>query len=185
MENSELFDRLSDACVRLGADRAAVISVSNVKLDAAFRDMCAANLCGMWGRCYMCPPDLGDIDTLMEKAREYGYALVYQSISSLEDSFDFEGMEAAKRKSNGIAISLREAVSGAGVAKMLALGAGGCGVCEECAKREGVPCRFPKLALPSLEAYGFDVAQLAKLCDMKYTNGPDTVTYFGAVLFSL
>ena len=40
-------------------------------------------------------------------------------------------------------------------------------------------------AMPSLEAYGVNVSQLAKTAEMKYVNGQDTVTYFGAVLFSL
>ena len=69
--------------------------------------------------------------------------------------------------------------------KRLHLGSGGCGVCETCAKRIGESCRFPKLAMPSLEAYGINVSALAKASGMKYINGQDTVTYFGAVLFSL
>ena len=41
----------------------------------------------------------------------------------------------------------------------------------------------PALAMSSLEAYGIDVAQLAKQAGMKYINGVNTVTYFGAVFF--
>jgi hypothetical protein len=39
--------------------------------------------------------------------------------------------------------------------------------------------------MPSLEAYGVNVSGLASVAGMKYINGQDTVTYFGAVLFSL
>jgi hypothetical protein len=39
--------------------------------------------------------------------------------------------------------------------------------------------------MPSLEAYGINVSELAKSAGMKYINGQDTVTYFGAVLFSV
>jgi predicted metal-binding protein len=52
-----------------------------------------------------------------------------------------------------------------------------------CAKRTDEPCRHPDLAMASLEAYGFNVSRLAAAADMKYINGQNTVTYFGAVLF--
>ena len=39
-------------------------------------------------------------------------------------------------------------------------------------------------ACASLEAYGVSVSQLAELSGMRYINGENTVTYFGAVLFS-
>ena len=66
---------------------------------------------------------------------------------------------------------------------LLHLGAGGCGVCEVCAKRENQPCRFPELAVASLEGYGVHVSKLAEAAGMKYINGQNTVTYFGAVFF--
>jgi predicted metal-binding protein len=71
-----------------------------------------------------------------------------------------------------------------GLNKVLHLGAGGCGVCEVCAKRTGEPCRFPEKAMPSLEAYCINVSELARAAGMKYVNGQNTVTYFGAVLFT-
>jgi len=42
----------------------------------------------------------------------------------------------------------------------------------------------PDRAMPSLEAYGINVSLLAKTSGMKYINGANTVTYFGAVLFN-
>ncbi|MBM3710008.1 MAG: DUF2284 domain-containing protein, partial [Actinobacteria bacterium] len=36
----------------------------------------------------------------------------------------------------------------------------------------------------SLEAYCMNVSTLAELCNMKYINGQNTVTYFGAFLFN-
>lgn len=133
----------------------------------------------------MCPPDVGDIDVLMSQIKRYDYALVYQTVSALEDSFDFEGMTEAKKCTMPIAQKLRGVFADKDIQNALHLGAGGCGVCEACAKGKNEPCRFPELALPSLEAYGINVSQLAKSADMKYTNGPNTVTYFGAVLFSV
>ena len=147
--------------------------------------MCASNACGMYGKCWMCPPDVGDIDVLMGEVGKYDYALVYQTVTELEDSYDFEGMIAAKKRSYPLAQGLRKIFGDPQFAKVLHLGAGGCGVCNVCAKRTNEPCRFPEKAMPSLEAYGVNVSELAKASGMKYINGQDTVTYFGAVLFDL
>lgn len=180
-----LFETLSDTARKLGAHKAAVISAKDIPLDRAFRDMCASNACGMYGKCYMCPPDVGDIDVLMSELSQYEYALVYQTVTPLEDSFDFEGMIQAKKRSYPLAQTLRGVFQDANIAHTLHLGAGGCGVCETCAKAENKPCRYPQKATASLEAYGINVSALAQAADMKYINGQNTVTYFGAVLFSL
>jgi predicted metal-binding protein len=184
MEN-KMLEKIIDEALRLGVFKANVIKAEQIETDMAFRDMCASNSCGMYGRCYMCPPDVGDIDLLMAEVKKYDYALVYQTVTVLEDSFDFEGMIAAKKRTYPISQSLRDVFTDMNISKVLHLGAGGCGVCEKCAKQTGEPCRFPTKALPSLEAYGINVSALAKSAEMKYINGQDTVTYFGAVLFTL
>ncbi len=176
---------LIQKAIGLGAYKACVIAASDISTDRAFRDMCKMNACGVYGKCWMCPPYVGDIDELMQKIREYDYALVYQTVSELEDSFDFEGMVAAKKRTYPLAQAFRKVFSDMNISRVLHLGAGGCGVCEVCAKKTNEPCRFPEKAMPSLEAYGINVSELAKAAGMKYINGKDTVTYFGAVLFSL
>lgn len=184
MEN-KLFNKVCDAAIGLGAYKASVIPTSEISLDKSFRDTCESNACGVYGKCYMCPPDIGDIDVLINKVGQYDYALVYQTVSELEDSYDFEGMIAAKTSTYPIAQKLRAVFDELSVTKVLHLGAGGCGVCDKCAKTDNLPCRFPELAMPSLEAYGINVSLLSKSAQMKYTNGPNTVTYFGAVLFTI
>ena len=183
MENKDIIQHVLE---RLKGDvyKANVIETKDITVDRAFRDMCAVNACRIYGKCWMCPPDVGDIDTLMSKIRKYDYAFVYQTVTQLEDSFDFEGMVQAKRKSYPIAQRLRSIFLDMKISHTLHLGAGGCGVCETCAKATNEPCRFPDRAMPSLEAYGINVSELAKAANMKYINGQDTVTYFGAVLFS-
>ena len=184
-DEEKLFEALCRAAIESGADKASVITTDLIVTDRAFRGMCEANRCGVYGKCWMCPPDVGDIDELMKSVRDYRFALVYQTISDLEDSYDFEGMIAAKKRSYPLAQALRRLFDGNGFSRVLHLGAGGCGVCEKCAKRTDEPCRFPDLAMPSLEAYGINVSKLAESAGMKYVNGANTVTYFGAVLFTL
>jgi len=182
MENKELFEFLTDTALKLGAFKAKVIDAEKVETDRSFRAICESNSCGAFGRCWACPPDCGDIDELMASLKDYRYALVFQTVGELEDSYDFEGMIEHKKSYVRILDKLR-AEARKVLSKALYLGAGGCGMCDECAKRRGEPCVDPENAIVSLEAYGVNVSRLAAVSDMKYINGKDTVTYFGAIFF--
>ena len=184
-EKEKKFAELLSLTSEMGVFKVKIIQVEKIETDKSFRSLCESNACGMYGKCYMCPPNVGNIDELMAQIKNYDYGLVYQIVGQIEDSYDFEGMLDEKKKSYLITQKLRKVFNNIGISKVLHLGAGGCGVCDKCAQQDGIPCRFPELATPSLEAYGVNVSNLAKVADMKYTNGQNTVTYFGAVLFSL
>ncbi len=183
MDKQEIFEKLTLLSVEAGAFKSNIISAKNIEMNRSFRDVCATNACGMYGKCYMCPPDIGDIEALMSEIKKYDYALVYQTVTELEDSFDFEGMMEAKKKFYSLAQKIRKVFFDMNILNTLHLGAGGCGVCQKCAKVDNEPCRFPEKALSSLEAYGVNVSATVKNTKMKYINGADTVTYFGMVLF--
>ena len=176
-------EALREEVLRLGAYRAEFIETERIEADASFRKLCESNACGNYGKCWMCPPDAGDIDALMNEAQSYQKALVYQTVGKLEDSYDFEGMMEAARLHNELSRALAKWFATLPFAKKLHLGAGGCHMCGVCAKRTNEPCRHPELAMPSLETYGIDVSELAASSGMKYINGQNTVTYFGALLF--
>lgn len=185
METNQLFDRLVEIALAEGAYKASVIEVDRVETDVRFRALCASNVCGNYGRNWMCPPDAGDIESLMAELRTYSHVLVYQTVNELEDSYDFEGMMEAGVSHNRLMCSLRMKLAAEPFSRVLHLGAGGCRMCEVCAKRTNEPCRHPDLAVASLETYGVNVSKLAEASGMKYINGQNTVTYFGAMFFNL
>ena len=182
MSTDERMLRLREEVIRMGAFRAEWLPASELPTDPVFRDMCASNACGMYGKCWMCPPEVGDIHALIASLADYSHVLVYQTVGELEDSYDVENMMLAGEQHNALAQAIRELFRREAFPSALHLGAGGCRVCKICAKCEDLPCRFPHLAMPSLEAYGVNVSQLAKKADMRSVNGQNTVTYFGAVL---
>ena len=59
----------------------------------------------------------------------------------------------------------------------------GCGRCETCTY-PSAPCRFPDRLYHSIEGYGFAVNELAAEAGLRYNNGVNTVTFFGALLFN-
>ena len=176
-------DKLLEAILSAGATKAAFITQEQIVLSAEFRKPCESNQCGMYGRCWMCPPAIGEIEPLMEKVRSYPTGLLYQTIGELEDSFDIEGMFEAKKihaqVSQTFEVMVKEQMPG----MYLHLTCGGCYLCDTCAITQNKPCRFPEKALSSLEGYGVDVYNTVKDTPLKYINGQNTVTYFGLVLF--
>lgn len=165
-----------------GATKAALLAACEIPFNAELRAYCEANACGTYGKNYGCPPYAGTPEEVMARAKEYENALVFQTVSELEDSFDFEGMMEAGARHKALTAELYEKVRAMQV-KCLPLSAGACSVCEKCACLEHAPCRFPDRAISSLEAYCVNVSLLAGKCGMRYTNGENTVTYFSAILF--
>ena len=165
----------------LGVHRAAFVPVEDIVFDPSLRLSCEQNYCGNFGANYMCPPDIGNVEDLIQKARGYKTALVFQTVGKIEDSFDIEGMGEVKRRHLEISTEATKIVKKA-YPDCMPLGAGGCMICERCGKIDGVPCRHPEDAVPSLESYGIWVSKLAEAAGMKYINGQNTVTYFGAFL---
>lgn len=166
-----------------GAFKAAIIKQNQIVLSKEFRSICATNQCGGYGRCWVCPPELGDIETLIQEVRQYPLGLWYQSVAQIEDSFDIEGMFAAGEAHAWLSQRLEASITPILKKNHLHLTCGGCHLCPTCAKITGEPCRRPGQALASLEGYGIDVYQTTCSTDLRYINGPNTVTYFGMILF--
>ena len=175
-------DKLIRLAIEAGAKKAAIIQTENIVLSSVFRDICARNTCGKYGRCWMCPPDIGEIDALMARLKGYEQGLLYQTIYAIEDSFDIEGMGEAAVRHARVSQAVNDAVKPL-LPGNLHLSCGGCNLCERCAKLDDQPCRMPEKALPPMEGYGIDVYQTVRPTDLKYTNGQNTVTFFGIVLF--
>jgi predicted metal-binding protein len=178
--NSEV--NLVNKCLKHGAYKAYIIDVDKIPFDKGLRKYCEANYCGAYGKNYACPPNVGSVDEVIAKAKLYKKALIFQTVGNLEDSYDIEGMEKAKVNHSKLAKKINAEVKSI-YDDYLQLTAGGCDICPTCAITDDKPCRFPDKAISSLEAYCMNVSTLAGLCGMKYINGQNTVTYFGAYLF--
>ena len=173
---------LIETALNCGAASAAVVPVEKIPFEREFRAACEDNICGKYGTNWMCPPDVGDIDEMISRAKSYKYALVFQSIGQLEGSYDLKGMIAAAKNHQDIMTAIARDIQPT-LGDSLFLGAGGCKICTRCGKPDDIPCRFPEKATASLEAYGVSVAGLASASGLRYINGQNTVTFFGGVLF--
>lgn len=173
---------LVQLAMNCGAYKAAYLNGNQIAMSEEFRRICETNACGNYNRCYMCPPNIAPIQDLMDRVRSYDSAMLYQSVTVIEDSFDFEGMMAAAHAHALLSQRIQKELPKTD--GYLHLSSGGCHLCKVCAKRDNRPCRNPAQALASLEGYGIDVYSTSRATDLAYINGQNTVTYFGILLFS-
>ena len=179
---SKIQDRLQALFLQEGAAQTAVIPEAKIVTSGKYRELCEANQCGKYGQCWMCPPDVGPIEDLMDMIHQYPVSVWFQTTYHLEDNFDIKGMMAGSKAHSAMAHRIKKKLPEIlGKAPYLLLSVGGCGVCERCSKRDGLPCRHPDEAVTSLEACGISVYDSIQGTDMLYINGEGTVTFFGAV----
>ena len=158
-----------------------VVDMADVTFMQEVRKMCEANTCRKYATTWACPPAVGTVEECRSRCQAYGKMLVFSAKYDLDGSFDYEGMVAAGQAFKDVSRRVGEALRPS-LGDCLLLANEGCGKCERCTY-PGAPCRFPDQVHGSIEAYGIMVSHLAHKAGMKYHNGPNTVTYFGAIAF--
>lgn len=171
----------NEALKKLGVHEYGVILTKDIEFCSDIQDICKNNVCRVYGKTWACPPAIGGIDECRARCNKYDNAFVFTAKYDLEDSFDYEGMEAAGDDFRQLCDRLYQAVGGDGESCML-LANGGCKRCVECTY-PNAPCVMPEKLFRALEGHGILVSDIAKKAGVKYYNGTDTVTYFGVVFY--
>lgn len=159
----------------------ALIGTGQIPFSSEVVQMCRANQCGKYGTCWTCPPGVGAPEELEKRIRAYRNACVFTCTHMLEDSFDFEGMIEGQQKAQRVLQGIMEQLRRDGC-DFMALGCEGCARCKVCTYPDA-PCRFPEDAVPSVEACGIHVVELARRSGLRYGNGASSVTYFCMIMF--
>lgn len=174
-------EKLKQLALQCGMCEVGCIEVNTLEYYPEIREICKGNACGKYGTSWACPPGVGSLEECRVRCEKYETMLLFTKKYDLEDSFDFEGMmegkDDFKNQVNIFDKKVKDILS-----DYFLFSNEGCEKCEKCTYPD-VPCRFPKQLHPSLEGYGFNVSELAKNAEIKYHNGMNTVTYFGALLF--
>ena len=147
------------------------------------REMCEQNSCGRYNRAWNCPPVCGTIKELEAVCLSYKNGILVNSVTTLEDSFDWEGMIAGGRGLCELLIDVKSFADDVGLKDYRIFGGGGCYGCEDCSYPDN-PCHHPDKLFTPIEACGINVMLMAKDAGFKYINGQNTVTFFGMILFN-
>ena len=159
------------------------VPVQKIQFSAEFRAACEMNRCGKYGTNWTCPPAVGEFSKGVDRIRVFSEGLVLQTIWTLTDAFDIEGMLASGQAHNQRVRSAYQQVSPLLGGATQLFSAGACSVCERCTYLDQQPCPFPERAVAPLEGYGIDVTHLIEQAGLRYNNGPNTVSYVGMILF--
>jgi len=147
------------------------------------RAMCVQNSCGKYEKSWICPPACGTVEELAAACKSYKKGILMNSVTQLEDSFDWENMQEGGRKLYSLLKEVKGFADEYGFEDYRVFGGGRCYGCEECSYPDA-ECLHPKQTFTPIEACGIMVSTLAKDTGFKYINGQNTVTFFGMMLFN-
>ncbi|MDR1028550.1 MAG: DUF2284 domain-containing protein [Clostridiales Family XIII bacterium] len=173
-------EALIDRAIETGFSNAGELNVSALVFMPEVRDMCTADRCHKYGKNWRCPPGCGSIEDASERASNYSFGILVQTIGKMDGDFDYTAILTAseKHKKNFSALidDLKTRYD-----DILPMGAGTCELCETCTYPDA-PCRFPDKSISSMEAYGLWVSKVCELSDVPYYHGKHTITYTSCYL---
>ncbi|SHI19801.1 DUF2284 domain-containing protein [Desulfosporosinus lacus] len=180
-----VINNLVKDALALNATHASVAEVAEIKFNEDFRKLCEQNSCGSYNKNWMCPPAVGPIKDLKERAIRFKQGLLFQTVHPIASSLDWKGMMAGGANHTKIFRKILECMeNNYNFKEILPLNAGPCTYCTKCAYLTGEKCQFPDKAVSSVEANGIDVMDLVKTSGIPYYNGKNTVSYVALILFS-
>ena len=175
------YDALTAIAQESGFTAWAPLDPATISLKPEVRDMCAANTCGKYAKCWSCPPGCGTLEECEERLRKYSKGILVQTTGDMEDSFDFETVMEIEKQHKDNFKRMYDSLHHQGV-QVLALGTGCCTQCASCAY-PNQPCRFPERMISSMEAYGMLVLEVCKANGLQYYYGSNKMSYTGCFLF--
>lgn len=167
--------------LQVGFTHAASLDPSTLRFRSEVRDMCAANRCNKYGKCWSCPPGCGSLEEIADRARSFSRGILVQSTGLMEDDFDVETMDETAKLQRERFFALTELVRPL-YPNCLPMASGACDACPTCTYPDA-PCRYPARSVPSMEAYGLVVSDVCVDAGAPYYHGPKTITFTSCILY--
>ena len=158
------------------------VDISELEFEDWVRDFCK-NGCRSYNSSWACPPAVGTLEECRERCLQYRNMMLFDKCYKLSGSFDSIGVQNAMSDFKLIVDRYAELLSPI-LSRSLFLTNEGCTRCEKCTWPDA-PCRFPEKLHHTIEGYGFNITKMARRAGLHYNGGPNTVTFFGAVLYDI
>ena len=166
---------------RVGLSEIGPLDISDLDFEDWVRSFCQ-NGCRNYNRTWACPPAVGTLEECRERCRHYQHMMLFDRCYKLSGSSRYRLVDSAMEDFKIIVDDFDELVSPI-LSESLFLSNEGCKRCKECTW-PNAPCRFPDKLHHTIEGYGFNIAKLARKAGLHYNGGPETVTFFGAILYN-
>ena len=167
--------------LEMGFTEAAPLDPAALRPLESVRAYCAEEKCGYYGKSWACPPACGSLEDCAARMHAFPKGVLLVTQAHREDESSFDEIIAVSRRHKTRHYAFAEKMQAA-LPRVLALGSGGCSLCETCTYPDA-PCRQPDKRVSSLEAYGILVNDICTKNGMKYYHGPNTITYPACYLF--
>ncbi|WP_053955513.1 DUF2284 domain-containing protein [Inediibacterium massiliense] len=159
------------------------IEIDDLIIHKKVRDACIRNKCGQYGKNFMCPPYVGEIEDFQKRLKEYEKGFLITIQDHIKQPSIMENFYVSAIKLHHILLDIEKEAKKIGYEKAYALIGGNCKLCKVCNAKLGKDiCNDPKRARPSLEAVGIDVIDTCKKVGISIEFKKNEVTWVGLIL---
>ncbi len=173
-------DTVFDLAEQIGFSHYAPLNVATLEFLPEVRAMCSADRCKSYGRSWSCPPAVGELDIITNRAKKYTGGIIVQTTGTMEDEFDLEAIKNVQVEHKAKFETLVRQVKRL-TPSCMPMASGTCTRCKKCTYPDR-PCRYPGKVYPSMEAYGLLVRDIREKNGLKYYYGKNTITYTACIL---
>jgi predicted metal-binding protein len=145
------------------------------------RKYCQENICGQYGKHYMCPPLIGTVEEIKSKLKTYNKAILVRYQEEVDVKNDRKKVKRSKIDFHKKILELEKFFCQKGIESWGLVG-GSCSFCIECKAVTNRPCKHPHKARPSLESLGIDVQRLLDNFGLDNKFYSDKVIWTGCIL---
>lgn len=150
-----------------------------IEISERIRHVCEHE-CSMYGKSWACPPAVGTVAQCREKILSYPGALVFTTLTEVEDIADLEATLATRAPHEELTRQVRDILLQFSP-DVLTLSTEACAICAHCSYPDA-PCRHPDRMFPCVESYGVIATALAEKAGIEFYNG-NLVTWFSLLLY--
>jgi len=151
--------------------------------EERIREYCYENLCGHYGKHYMCPPIIGSIEEIKSRLGDYNKAILVRYKEEFDVTRDKMKVKRSKIDFHKRILELENFLNQTGIDAWGLVG-GSCSFCIECKAISNKPCKHPHKARPSLESLGIDVQKLLDNFGLDNNFYPDKIVWTGCILIN-
>lgn len=180
---SEYIAELESLSEKLGLKEFIEFDPSVLIPEERIRVYCYQNLCGNYGKHYMCPPFIGTVEEIKSKLSNYNKAILVRYSEKVNANEDMRKVKRSKIDFHKKILELENFLSQKGIESWSLVG-GSCSFCIECKAITNRPCKHPHKARPSLESLGIDVQKLLDDFGIDNKFFSDKIVWTGCILIN-
>ena len=150
--------------------------------EERIRSYCYENICGNYGKHYMCPPLIGTIEDIKSRLKPYSKAILIRYTEEVDVKLDGR-VKSSKTDFHKKTLELENFLNKKGIVSWGLVG-GSCSFCIECKAISNRPCKHPHKARPSLESLGIDVQKLLENFGLDNRFYSDKIVWTGCILIN-